>query len=406
MTEEKQDETASKEPEGEAQKRQSLDREPSSEENTSEGIQSNIGVPAPKKRLTLREKILAGVAGVVVIAAVAGFGLYACALPPASAAAKVKDSYIAESDVSTWISQYRASNSLEDDIAFAEALTSQNLNVSTFRQNAINQLALSLVISNRAAELGKTPTDEQAQEQLDSVKQSMAFNDESVWQETLASYGLTEEGLLNQYKTNIAERSICESDVVRRDASDDNLLAYVQTYLANSTQKHAYRIVFTGDDAATRAEQCMTELQALQTAGTLDTAAFAQLAKSYSDEEGVQDTGGSYAWSGAGMTDEAKAALEYLEVGAISGTESVQSDNATEIFFCDTQYTFPSASDMAALPEDAPEELMAEVREAAGDAVWESDCNAYLSSLLAAAKITYYPIPDGAAYNIDLTQVG
>ena len=37
--------------------------------------------------------------------------------------------------VESWIEQYRAGNSLQDDADFASALLSQSLNIGTFRQN-------------------------------------------------------------------------------------------------------------------------------------------------------------------------------------------------------------------------------------------------------------------------------
>lgn len=359
-----------------------------------------------KSRVTAREAVLAAIAVIAIAAAVVGFALYASALVPDNAAAKVDDFYIDEPDVAAWIGQYRASNSLADDATFATALLSQNLNVSTFRQSAVNQLALAKLISKRADELGIVPTDDQAQQQLEAAKAQFTFNDEGVWADTLELYSLTEEGLLAQYKTNLAQQGVLEADVPKREASDDEVLAYAQRYLAGTTQKHAYRIVFTGDDAEDKAKECYSQIQELAGAGKMTTERFAELAKEYSDEDDVQQTGGSYAWSGGGMNAEVKEIIAEISAGGFSSIENVSEDNAKEIVYCDDQYEFPKAEDFATFPEDVPEALMQEVANASSELIWENDCNTYLASLLANAKITYYPVPDGASYNVDMSLAG
>lgn len=369
-------------------------------------------VPSPSpvaargaRRFGMREAVLAVVAVLAVIAAAIGFSLYAGARVPADAAAKVDDTYVTEESVADWIAQYRAAYRLEDDSSFASALLSQNLNVNTFRQNAVNQLTLSQLVNKRAEELGVTPTDDEAQAQVDSMKQSMSFGDDGVWDDTLSSYGLTEDSLLDQYRTNLAQQAVCERDVPRREASDDETLSYAKSYLAGTTQKHASRIVFVGDDADARAQECYEQLKAKQDAGGVDATAFSELARAYSDEDDVDETGGSLAWSGDdAMNDDVMNLLEDLDAGAFTGVEDVQSDDAKEIVYCDQAYTFPAAADFSSLDTDTvPASLMDTVSDAASDELWKSDCNAYLAKLLASAKITYYPMPDGATYDVDMS---
>ena len=354
--------------------------------------------------LSSREKLLAVLLVVAVIAAIAGFVLFAKAGTAATgAAAKVDDFYIAEEDVAVWISQYRASYSMSDDATFVSSLLSSDMSVSDLRKEAIDQLALSQLILQRAEELGVTPTDEECQEQLDAIKESMSLGDEETWQETLETYNLTEEGLLEQYRVNLAEDAICEQDVDHRDATDDELLSYLQSYLAGTTQYHAYRIMFTGDDAADDAEEVYAMLQEMQEDGELDTASFSTMALQYSAEETVAETGGSYAWSGSEMADEVKEAMEYATVGELIGIETVaEDDDAVEIIYCDTSYTFAESDELTELPDDVPDALLAEVQDAAADEVFETNCDDYLNWLLAQASITYYPVPEDAEYNLDL----
>ena len=355
------------------------------------------------KSLTVRERVLAAIACVAVVLACIGFGFGISSMVPADAAGKVNDTYIKEEAVAEWISQYRVANGLTDDEQFAQSLISQDLTVATFRQNVINQLALATVVIDVAGREGVMPSDDEVRAQLDEVKSSIAFGDDEVWKETLENYELTEADLMDQYRANIAQRKLCEKLVPRRDVADDEVLAYVRENLAGSTQKHAYRIVFTGDDANERASECY---DALRNVGNMSADEFAEFARRYSDEDGAQESGGSYAWSGANMSAEAKEILESVPVNTYTGLESVNEDDAIEIFYVDQEYTFPSGLSLSELKlDDIPAGLIDDIAAAAADAAWVQDGNAYLASLLVGAQITYYPVPAGAAYNVDLLQL-
>ena len=367
---------------------------------------SRAAVQTARKPASKVNVILGIVAAIAVVAAAVGFWLYSQAGVPTWAAAKVNDTYISEEDVTSYIAQYRASSSLTNDSDFASALTSQGLNISTFRQNAINQLALQKLVDDKANELGIKISDEQIQQQVDAAKQSFAFGDDSTWQQTLLSYNMSEEGLYKQYKTNLQQKAINEKVVVQRDAKDSEVLSYMQNSLAATTQKHAYRLVFTGPDASTRASNALKQLQAMRDAGTLNAETFSAFAKQNSNEENVSQTGGSYAWSGANMADEAKTAIESVAVGQLSEVESIEQDSgALEIFYCDAQYTFPAKDNLTSIPSDIPSTLLDDVKASAKSSVYQTNCSNYLAYLLSQAQITYYPVPANASYNINLYDV-
>jgi hypothetical protein len=349
-------------------------------------------------------------AAVALIAAIVGFSLYASVYVPATAAAKVNNSYIAEQRVAERIVSFRAANSLTDDADFASALLARNLNVGTFRQNTINELAVADLIAKRAEELGIAPTQEEAQAQVDAMKKNMAFDDDEIWAETLATYGMSVESLRAQYLTNLKQEAVFEADVARREPSEDDVLSYIEEYLAGTTQKHTSRIIFKGEDAYERAKECHERLSEAKEAGVFDAEVFATFAREYSDEEDVETTGGAYTWSaGNAMDSNIMELLDYLDVGAFTGPESVAADDALEIIYCDEQYTFPAKntqseddiSSFAAL--NVPETLVPLVEDAAAEALWMSDCNAYLALLLSSAQITYYPVPADAAYAVDMS---
>ncbi|MCD8199689.1 MAG: SurA N-terminal domain-containing protein [Coriobacteriaceae bacterium] len=369
------------------------------EQGVQQGAAATTPASAQKNNGSRTAAIIFGIIAIVaIIAAVVGFVLYAGARVPADAAGKVDADFITEDEVGTWIGQYRAQYGLEDDADFAQNLLSQGYNVSTFRQNAINQLAMNAVIDAKAHELGITASDEDIQAQLDTAKANYAFNDDDVWAETLESLHITDEGLRKQYETNIFEDGILEAEVPEQEPTDEDIAAFMGEYLAGTTQKHAMRIVFSGDDASERAQECHKKLTAAQKDGKLDKDTFASLAAEYSDEEA------DYAWSGNSMDDDIMETVDNLDVGEASGIESIEADDAEEIIYVDEDYTFPKAKDGEdyAIPSDIPAGLLQEVRDADAQTLWQTACDNYLANLLGDAKITYYPMPDDAPYNVDM----
>jgi hypothetical protein len=357
---------------------------------------------AGRHHATKREIVLAVVAALALAAAVWGFALYSTALVPATAAARVNDSYLDEGRVASRIAQYRSAYHLEDDADFASALLAQNLNVDTFRQSTINQLVLSDLIDQRAEELGVVFTDEDAQAQVDAMKRSLAFDDDEVWAETLAGYGMSADSLRLQYLANLKQQAVCEADIARRAPTDAEVLAYTQTYLATTTQKHASRILFTGDDALARTQECYELLLAAKGEDEgISAEAFAAMAREYSDEEGVGATGGACAWSGSVvLSEDVTTLLESLAIGSFSAPQSAEADGALEIIYCDEEYAFPATD--AIVLHDVPASLRELIEAATADALWSLDRDAYLAALLMDAQVTYYPIPKDAAYAVSM----
>lgn len=359
---------------------------------------------------TTREKILSAVAAVCAVAAV-GIGVYHFATAvPSNVAAKVNDTYISESDVASDIDQYRSMYSLADNADFATAVVASGESIASFRQDMIDARITSILVDARAKELGLVPSDEEVQENYDAAVQSYGFGDEDTFKSTLSSYGMTEDSYKAQIKTNLEKSALFEKEVARSEASDDDAVSYAEGNLVGVSQKHYYRIMLTGDDKAAVSDEVKQKLNELESAGNLTTDTFSELARQYSDEADVEGTGGSYAWA-VEITDDADLgeAIDGLDVGEFTYVGSVASDdNAYEFLYCDQEYSFPSSSDdMANLKaSDVPESLWSLVKEKASDALWDTNCDVYLGNLLSKAKVTYYPIPDNASYNVTITTSG
>ncbi len=353
---------------------------------------------------TGREKFFLVTTIVFVIAAAVGFGLWRTSLVPEGSAAKVGDTYVTEADVATSIDQYRASYGLTDNTTFASALAQQGYDANSFRRKIIDDKATAILVDARAKELGLVPTDDEINAKYDSMKSGMSFGSDEIWQQTLEQYGMTEEALRDQVRIGLEKQALYEAEVERGTASDADALSYAQSQLAGVTQKHFYRIMFTGDDASARAHAARAELVSMRDGGTLSTETFSQKAREISDESDVAQTGGSYAWAVELSSDtDLSEVASSLSVGELSEVESVSAEAATVILYCDTSYTFPSSSDISSLKaSDVPESLWTLVKDQASETLWQSQCAAYLSNLLMNGQVTYYPMPANASYNIPI----
>lgn len=354
-------------------------------------------------KASAKEKaLIIGIVICAIVAVAAIFVNFANAVP-GDAAAKVGDSYITEQRVADWISDYRGTYGYTDDEAFADALNSQNQTITAFRINVIDQIATNDLVQKRANELGISVSDDEVQQQYDSVVESVSSGDSSLFQQVIGSMGLTEESLKERYRNNLLQEKVVEADVQVETPTDDEVLDYAISNLSGTTQMHLYRIVFSGTDKNTKAQECASILKSEKEAGTLTTNRFIEIAKQYSDEENVATTGGSLGWTGSGLIpDEISDFLENIAVGDYTGTVTVEEDgDALEIAYVDSSYTFPEDSDVASLSElGMPSDLSEVVSSATALAIWQTNCNNYLANLLVKAHVTYYPMPENAAYNV------
>ena len=359
-----------------------------------------------KRGFTGREKALAGVAAVAVVAAIAGFGLFAVNNVPSNVAAKYSGGVITEEEVASSIAQYRSAYGYTDDSAFATQLENQNMTVASYRQNTADQLIIASLVEQRAKELGIEVTDDEVNAKVQQIAGQISSGDDSLWQTTLESMGVTEEALQKRYRADLLQQKVCEQDVPVTDATDDESLDYIKNYLASSTQKLVYRIVFSSDDGKTKkADECYKKLKALKDAGKLTTKKFSEVAAEYSESETVSSDNGKLGWTGSGnMSSDISDEIEDMKKGAVSEPITVgDDDNALEIVFVSDVCEFSTADEMTALSSlNVPDELLSIIKSAAAQQVWQENSTKYLAKLLADAKVTYYPVPDDAAYNVSL----
>ena len=372
--------------------------QPKAKENTSRSVSG-------------RTKALVCVAAAIVVVAVIALVVVFSGGQPSNAAAKVGNTYITEDQVTEKIEEYRKNYSLTDDSDFASFLKYYGQTVSQFRESAINEIATELLVEDRAKELGISVSDQEVDAYYNQIKGDNDTSEGSAWANALESIGMTEDTLKQRYKYIVLQDKVFAADVPERDATDDEVLSYAQTYLSGTIQMHVAHIVIKGDDAATRADACYQAIVAARDAGTLNASTFADFARQYSDEENVQQTGGAVGWTGSGLisSDVLEIMSEDDEAEIGEGTlfgliESSEEQGSYEIAYVDEAYTVPTVSSgMSVADLGAPDGLLEAIRTAAKEEAYTSDCSSYLTKLLEAASVQYYSMPSNAPYNVSLS---
>ncbi len=349
--------------------------------------------------------VCGAVMAVAIVAAVVLGALYAFARVPDNAAAKLNDAYITEEEVASYINASRIASATTDDAQFATYLSQQGMTVAEYRIKCIENIATSKLIDQQAQEDGVSIDSSEVDSQISTYKQNLSMGDDSIWQSTLEQQGMTEETLRAQIETNLREQALYEKNVTPRVATDDQATSYMQSSLSGQELKHCYRIVFTGDGQWDRAQTAYKELQK---SGKMTAESFAVIAEKYAAEDSTELTQGSYLWNDSSeMSENVSDALDDLKAGEYCSPTTIDADDATEIIFCDVDYTFPTSDDLNSLELSSLDSTLADhVRELTTDALWTTDCASYKAWLLARAQVTYYAVPQSAVYNVDMSKAG
>ena len=355
---------------------------------------------ADRRAWSTREKALLACALVCLIAAIAGFALYAQARVPDDAAAKFNDTYVDESKVAQTISEQRARYGLENDSDFASYLLRQGMNVTTYRQSVINQVALNMLIDQRATDLGVMPSEGEVDAQVEAMKEQYAVDGKS-WEDVLAEQGVTEQSLRDQLRTNLAEQAMYAADVSTPEPTDGDVREYIASYREGGTDKHSWRATFTGEDAKKRAEAFRKEAMAL--GDGLDADSFSALVREYSDSPTVDEDGGDAGWTHLDGTTSYAQALADVEVGGLTEVTETETEGNFGVAYCDDAYEYADVENADEVDlSSIPESLLDSLRELTAQGLYRNACSIYLTALLTDAKVTYYPIPDGAVYDVDM----
>lgn len=359
----------------------------------------------------LRRSGLRGVGGFALAALLLAFGA-GCSAAGAGAStlgegvAAVYDGggQVAEDEVTAYIGAYRAQSGTEGDAAAWEAyLAERHLTPELLREKTIRQLVIDAVAEQRAVEAGISVDDEEIEAQLDAMKDSLAFGDDAIFEETLQLYGRTADDMRALYAHEALLEELLEQEVPLPQPTEEEVAAYVaQTYPSGATFKHVYYFHLAASaesDEPSYDDLVLTQtlLSDLKEEG-LTPEHFAAAVDAYGEGEELKARGGDlgYDLGELPVSVAAQNAIDATAVGAVSGA-----------FIDDASYGFvwvDSAYDLSANQEDAaslaalPEELQEALTEKAAEALWQEDCQEYLSKLYEDSQVDIAPMPEGLPY--------
>jgi parvulin-like peptidyl-prolyl isomerase len=296
-------------------------------------------------------------------------------------AATVNGVEILEDDVTIRIESYRVDASTGeamDDVTWATTLANATFTPETFRDFVIrNQFAIDILILQKAAEVGITPSAEEVDQRIADVKASVETSG-STWEEYLQSSGYASETAYRQY----IESRMIGMDFVNSQIGDTTpTQAEIETYVSENAASYAgkrFSLIYlpydppaeadadTGDSTASDGAESPTDAATTETpADTSATSAaavlltaeealekinggtdFATVAQEYSQNQSTAQKGGDFGWGAeASLPTEAKEALDALRVGEVSGIVDSSISNAYFIIECTEEFILPQATD-------------------------------------------------------------
>ena len=386
--------------------------------------------PEPEKR-PRRKLVIALVVVAVLVVLGCAFGIYGYAtgsLAPAGAAAKYGTfDYLDESDVTEYVMTYKTQmgyGSASDD-SWAAFLASYNLTPDRLRMSAVNELLSVKAIEKRAAELGITVTDAEVDATVEAFKDAYAFDDDTIFENTLAAYGQTLEGFRETERQALLKEKLLQADLTVSDPTEDEIRDTVKTYAAyyesydkentadisqvpdGHTIKHSYCFSIKlegGEPSLADSEKVDSYKKAFQE-GDMTVEAFVSLVSEYCDVDEVKDAGGDMGW-GADLAEYSETYANILEKTEVGGLSPSFSDDGAECFiWVDRAYVVPydeaalDSLDLTAMPEGLYNYF-------SDYALYINRSNlssSYVADLVAKFDIILYPMPSDVPYNVDMS---
>lgn len=377
--------------------------------------ESNVTEAKPDRGTGRRKVILAGGgAAVVVIAALVFAAFWTGVLAPLDAAAKYDGlHYVSEEETTRYVETYRAQMGYAEasDEDWAAFMATYGLTPERLRASTIYQLVANKLIEAKAGELGLEATDDEVSAMVESFKANMSLNSDDVWQQTLEAYGQTEEGVRETYRQVILRQKVMGAEVEVPTPSDDELRDFLTTYVAGSgleTTKHTYCFKRSPEEG----ESDLSAVKAVQglrdafARGTHSKEDFAALVAVNCDDETLKANSGANGWDydSSGYGSEYREALEKLKLDEVSDV-FVDADGAYTFIWVSDEYQLPTTGeeaqelDLSAMPASLKEYFS----DCEAQVLWQAACEEYVSGLVTAANVTYFPCPTDVPYYVDMS---
>lgn len=328
------------------------------------------------------QKSAAGIMAVALMGAPIAMFATGCSATNA-VAATVNGENIDEDTVTEYITNFRKTNSLEDDQAWAQWMVDNGRDAESVRQDAIDYFVQLALIDQDAKAKGIEVTDEEVNAQYDEIKSYYGFSDEE-FTEQLTQLGYTEESYRDYLRQSLIQERLMEQVSSDVEASAEDVL----------TTANSYTTILNG---AKNLSTIVVEDEALANdiKGQLD--AGGDFAALQSENSTTTDYDGWDVLMGIDQT--VYEALTDAKQGDI--TAVTPSDDGTRYFIIKVNEVLSVDEENGfATAEEIPADLYTEFESNVKQSAASTEFDTYLQGLKDAAEIVTNPMPEGLPYDV------
>ncbi len=340
-------------------------------------------------------------------------------IAPGDVAAKYDTlSYITEDEVTEYIETYREQMGYsESDDGWAEFLYAYGMTPELLRQSTIRQLIIDAKIEKLAAKYGLSADEDEVDEYIQNMKETWAFDSDTIWEETLELYGTTEEALRETYRHSLLENAVCQLEVPVPSVSDEEILDYLVAYYAEDglKAKHIYYLTIeVGEDDSEL--EVLAQVQALREMMNSEDEMTAEVwgayVSMYCTDDDVVNRSGAQGWSidMDDMSDAFQTTVENLKKGEIS--TAINEDGAYSLIRIDDVVKLKDLGEIDTEETDAteylsvmPSTLYSYFSDCTAQLIWSSDCQDYLSELYDNCGVVINAVSGAPSYYVDMTEL-
>lgn len=308
-------------------------------------------------------------------------GLAGCTGASTAPAATVNGVKVAESAVTAYVENFRATSSLEDDAAWAAWLADNGYTSQSVREEVVDYYVDQELTRQAAQERGVSVDAAKLDEAVQKAKEG--YSSDEAWKEALESSNTTEEAYREQVELSLLKESLAASFEGAEGLTDEQLLERAAAYVG---AKRSSCILFESDKA--------DEAQEVRDRIEKGEVEFAAAAEEHSIDESAEE-GGDKGWDAFDPVDSEYAeALASLQKGGVS--EPVETDGGVLVVTCTDEFEAPEdgLSDLSQVPDAILDSVRASL-EGSGSTAY----NEWFAAFKEKAEIVVNPLPEEASYN-------
>lgn len=304
-------------------------------------------------------------------------------------AAKVNGAEIGENAVTAYVANFRNSNGLADDTAWAQWMVDNGFTASDVRSQVIDYYVSQELIRQAASENGVTVDSSEVDGQISTMRSYYSSDEE--WNAALEAVGTTEDQYRDMIELSLTETGLKDKVATATEPTDEEMLQYARMYAsAYDGAKKSSHILFASDDQAT-AQEVLDKINS----GELD---FADAAQQYSQDEGSKADGGNVGWDKlTSFVDEYQTALDGLEKDQVSAL--VTSTYGIHIIKCTDVFTAP---DEVTSIDQIPSEFSDSIKQSLEASSKNQSYSDWYQSYKESAEIETTDMPSGLAYDVSI----